>query len=468
MFVTTNNIHLNLTNQIQLDFNRFKRETGCADNKSGAAGGKGRFGFNSYNLLTFAILSYNIVSNIISNVNNNANNNNNNDNLLNFGSSNVAESSTSADNANKNMLMITVPPAGPPVVVPTGKLLSNGTIILNNGLEHEGVSWYLPRQGWKVFDNGTIQYNETLKEVGVTSFGYIDDKSQFKSIRDLDNNLLTWKKLRSLRSPRKKGRPNNDKLELDPIGLKNYSVKLPLNTIDTIYDELETDANSLQLVLTAISVVGPPIIVPIGFILINGDILLNEGVEVDGAYWESPERTLFENGTIIYKGLDLVDSAKIIFGSVSTDGVISSLPTINNQKVNLSLLKKLNIRNFTNKPKTMNKPANSQNTIVEDLNLALESILNRINENVLTKRSTTSLSLHQKVIKGLRLLTSFIDLSSEYDITTLDQSETVLQNLTCSLVNFKELKNLNNDSMLSSDKKLKCFIRSIDAMCTFR
>ena len=110
----------------EVNYLRFKRETGC-DNKTGE---KGRFGFNSYNLLTFAILSYNVVSNIISNVNNNANNNNNNDNLLNFGSSNVAESETSADNSNKNMLMITVPPAGPPVVVPTGKFLSNGSVIL--------------------------------------------------------------------------------------------------------------------------------------------------------------------------------------------------------------------------------------------------------------------------------------------------------------------------------------------------
>ena len=84
---------------------RAKRSSNCPDGV-GSGGGKGQFGFNSYNLLTFVILSYNIVSNIISNVNNNANNNNNNDNLFNFGMSNEAETSTSADNANKNMIMI--------------------------------------------------------------------------------------------------------------------------------------------------------------------------------------------------------------------------------------------------------------------------------------------------------------------------------------------------------------------------
>ena len=221
--------------------NRFKRESVCSQ-KKGNTGGKGSFGFNSYNLLTFAILSYNIVSNIISNVNNNANNNNNNDNLYNFGSTNVAESSTSADNSNKNMIMITVPPAGPPIVVPTGKVLSNGSILLNKGLEEEGVSWHLPQQGWRVFDNGTIVYNETWREIGIRSFGVIDSENNFRAIRDLNNNLITWKKLRSLRNPRERNHESvsgsqsvgNNK----SIDLSNYALELPNNIIDTIYEDL--------------------------------------------------------------------------------------------------------------------------------------------------------------------------------------------------------------------------------------
>lgn len=45
-------------------------------------GGEGKFGFNSYDLLTFAVLSFNIVSNVITNTNKNENNNNNNDNQV--------------------------------------------------------------------------------------------------------------------------------------------------------------------------------------------------------------------------------------------------------------------------------------------------------------------------------------------------------------------------------------------------
>ena len=83
---------VNMYQSIDLEYNvfpsvthRLKRAIECTSpNKR--SGGVGKYGFNSYNLLTFAILSFNVVSNIISNVNNNANNNNNNDNLYNFGS----------------------------------------------------------------------------------------------------------------------------------------------------------------------------------------------------------------------------------------------------------------------------------------------------------------------------------------------------------------------------------------------
>ena len=52
-----------------------------------------RFGVNSYNMLTFAILTFNIVSALVtSNNNNNVNNNNNNDNNNDLGS--VASSVT--------------------------------------------------------------------------------------------------------------------------------------------------------------------------------------------------------------------------------------------------------------------------------------------------------------------------------------------------------------------------------------
>ena len=458
MTLVTNVTHLHTMDLLQIDQNRFKRETGCVDK----SGGKGRFGFNSYNLLTFAILSYNIVSNIISNVNNNANNNNNNDNLLNFGSSNVAESDTSADNSNKNMLMITVPPAGPPVVVPTGRFLSNGTIILNKGLEQDGVSWYLPKPGWKVFDNGTILYNDTWKEVGVTSFGYIDKDNQFKTIKDLDDNLLTWKKLRSLRSPRRKDQANVKKVKTSPILLKNYSVKLPFNTIDTIYNDLTVDEGSLPLVLTAISVVGPPIILQIGYILQNGDILLNQGIEIQGAYWQSPERTLYENGTIVYRNIDLIDNAKITFSSVSIGGEMSPLPNINGQKVNLSMLKKLNIRNSMNNSFLQITNSNPENTFMDDLKISIDSVLNGLYKDVKTKRSIDSLTTYSKMNQRLRFLMSFMTSYSGNRISNQDKLDSVLYDLACSII---DIKQMNITYKLLKNKRTECFIKSIDKMC---
>jgi hypothetical protein len=43
-------------------------------------GGNGKFGFNSYSMMTSVIMGFNAVSNVIANINNNLNNNNNNNN----------------------------------------------------------------------------------------------------------------------------------------------------------------------------------------------------------------------------------------------------------------------------------------------------------------------------------------------------------------------------------------------------
>lgn len=458
MSFSTNFTQFNAKNQFTLEHDKIKRETGCAHEY----GGKGRFGFNSYNLLTFAILSYNIVSNIISNVNNNANNNNNNDNLLNFGSSNVAESSTSADNSNKNMLMITVPPAGPPVVVPTGKFLSNGTIILNNGLDRSGASWYLPNQGWKVFDNGTILYNDTWKVVGVTSFGYIDDDNQFKTIKDQDDNLLTWKKIRSLRSPRSKHSLDTISSKIDTIDLKKFSVKLPFDTISSIYNDLTEDSNSLPLVLLAISVVGPPIVVQIGYIVQNGDILLNKGIEINGAYWQSPERTLYENGTIVYKTIDLIDNAKIIFGSISNDGEIKLLPIINGQEVTLTMLKGLNIRNFMNASNLVYKNIDHNISFLEDLKFSFNSIFSGLFKRKLNKRSVRPINFASISVKRIRFIVSILALSK---VMSLDNSENISFTFFCSLISVQEDEISQMKSFLLNDKRLQCFINTISRIC---
>ncbi len=54
--------------------------------RSDCPGGVGRFGFNTYSLLTMMVLGFNAVANVISNVNKNDNNNNNNLNSNDVGS----------------------------------------------------------------------------------------------------------------------------------------------------------------------------------------------------------------------------------------------------------------------------------------------------------------------------------------------------------------------------------------------
>lgn len=74
--------------------------------RSGCPGGVGNFGFNSYNLLTFALQVFNGVINTI----NNMNNNNNNDNI---NAGNNANSNYNEQNSNvmsMSMLVIVVPP----------------------------------------------------------------------------------------------------------------------------------------------------------------------------------------------------------------------------------------------------------------------------------------------------------------------------------------------------------------------
>lgn len=114
------------------------------------------FGFNSYNMLTFSLLSFNVMANLLANTNdnNNANNNNNNQNSATLDQVQTKESSTKAEQNNKNMVMITVPPAGPPVVVPIGRVFRNGSFETS-----DDVSWRVSVEDDRnvtVFRNGSL------------------------------------------------------------------------------------------------------------------------------------------------------------------------------------------------------------------------------------------------------------------------------------------------------------------------
>ena len=87
--------------------------------------------------MTFMLMSFNQVSNVIVNTNNNRNNNNNNDFQATFGSINTNQQSAEATQTSGTMTMITVPPSGTPIVVPLGRLLAGGGVVLDRGVQKE-------------------------------------------------------------------------------------------------------------------------------------------------------------------------------------------------------------------------------------------------------------------------------------------------------------------------------------------
>ena len=148
---------MNSTNNISIQIKELKQfiKQYKIDNKdiqllrrkrSDCPGGIGNFGFNTYNLLTFMLMSFNQVSNVIVNTNNNRNNNNNNDFQASFGSINTNQNDVEATQTGSTMTMITVTPVGVPIVmpgrdlswqralaVPIGQLLTNGKVLLDEG-----------------------------------------------------------------------------------------------------------------------------------------------------------------------------------------------------------------------------------------------------------------------------------------------------------------------------------------------
>ena len=86
--------------------------------RSDCPGGIGNFGFNTYNLITFMLMSFNHISNVIVNTNNNRNNNNNNDFQATFGSINTNNQEVEATQTGSTMTMITVTPVGVPIIMP--------------------------------------------------------------------------------------------------------------------------------------------------------------------------------------------------------------------------------------------------------------------------------------------------------------------------------------------------------------
>ena len=98
---------------VVMDFEHLHRVMRDAKPSPSCPGGIGNFGFNSYDLLTFALLVMGAVSSaVIVNTNKNENNDNNNDLQASFGQLTTNNQMASGEQTSTNMAVITVPPAG--------------------------------------------------------------------------------------------------------------------------------------------------------------------------------------------------------------------------------------------------------------------------------------------------------------------------------------------------------------------
>jgi hypothetical protein len=329
-----------------------KRVVRSAPPRPSCPGGVGNFGFNSYDLLTFGLLVMGAVSSaVIVNTNKNENNDNNNDLQASLGQINTNTQMASADQTSTNMAMIIVPPSGTPIVIPGGRLLSNGLVNLTVGAEIPGVSWL--NDDVQVFDDGRIIHryaNGTVERQsrGVVAFGTVDNRNVFHLLPSHKGRPADWTLLRSMAvqgsRDDKKAPPYNGSSPVIPFD--GAPVFVPTSDIDLLYAEA-IRVHGSTLIQIALPPIGPPIIVPIGALLDDGNVLLNDGVDVEGVYWESPDRALFDNGTIVYKVTKVVETAQIGYGTINPQGVVSLLPKIGKQKTNIRLLRSLNVKSPT-------------------------------------------------------------------------------------------------------------------------
>ena len=100
--------------------------------------------------------------------------------------------------------------------------------------------------------------------------------------------------------------------------------------------------NGLTLVQIAIPSVGPPIVIPIGAVLDDGSVYLNDGMEVEGAFWESTDRRLYENGTIVYKLTETQELGKVTYALLEENGNLDYLPMLGDTPTSMNLFRRLN------------------------------------------------------------------------------------------------------------------------------
>ena len=391
-------------------------------------GGIGNFGFNSYDLLTFSLMVMGAVSSaVIVNTNKNENNDNNNDLQSSFGQINTNNQMATADQTSTNMAMITVPPSGTPVVVPLGgRMLSDGTMNLLEQVKYPGTQW--ESKQFIVNDKGEIYdkfNNKTVK--GITAFGSIDERNVFHMLSN-----VTWETFRK----NQVSRSTKLQINTDKIAFNDTPVFVPTKDLDLLFDQT-LEEFTLKLVLISVPNVGPPIVLPIGVLLQDGEVWLNNGMEIEGIFWESPDRVLHENGTILYKLTKTTEQSQIVFATLDREGSFNKLQT-----GSLSLFRSLN-----SKPGSKNLQASIGDFTDESWTSIKKSLSITRKKRSLKDTIKQSLSLNSLLLRD-----------------KYDSSSMLTQHLICSMAKKLDL-DFTNAAVLKYKPNHYCFYKNVLHWC---
>ena len=134
-------------------------------------------------------------------------------------------------------------------------------------------------------------------------------------------------------------------------------------------------------------IVGPPIVIPIGAVLEDGSVYLNDGIEIKGAFFESTDRRLYENGTIVYKLTNTQEKGKVTYALLDSKGNLDYLPRLGDTPTSMTLFRRLNI-----KPASRHLNIRLENLDIndEDWSTIKESATDAINGKRRKKRKTSS------------------------------------------------------------------------------
>ena len=307
-----------------------------------------------------------------------------------------------------------------------GRMLRDGRVYLDKGLEREGVSW----QGdeWQVFDNGDVIYkdSEGTKVNGLQAFGTIDNRNVFHLLPKVSGTYPDWTLMRRLNA-RKGARFRNAKTSeisnsppvfnttANLVFVKDSDIKL-------LHGE-ELRRTGSRIVMLAVPPAGPPVILPIGSLLRGGRVMLDPGIEVEGIFWESIDKKVFDNGTMVYKQTDIVEQADISYGIINNAGVITLLPKISKRKTDLRVLRSINVAStegFNFSTTTTEQPlALPLNTFYESAWETFKSIIESATTAILSglgKRSVVNDDAQRRakiVSQKVRFLHSYMDVLTD-------------------------------------------------------